>query len=76
MSHPEGLDTAQLKDKLRAIEQRFDREMRARGFDPAQDEHLALTSQLAKLYIEREYLRSKLQTSTDDNPPMDDCTYD
>lgn len=68
MSHPEELDITRLKDKLRAVEQQFDREMRARGFDPAQDEHLALTSPLAKLYIEREDLRSKLQTSTDDNP--------
>jgi hypothetical protein len=68
MSHPEGLDITQLKDRLRAVEQQFDREMRARGFDPAQDEHLALTSPLAKLYIEREDLRSKLQASTDDNP--------
>ena len=68
MSHPEGPDITRLKDKLRAVEEQFDREMRARGFDPAQDEHLALTSPLAKLYIEREDLRSKLQTSTDDNP--------
>lgn len=61
-------EISRLKDKLRAVEQQFDREMRARGFDPSQDEHLALTSPLAKLYIERENLRSKLQTSTDDNP--------
>jgi hypothetical protein len=67
MSDTEELDITGLKDKLRAVEQQFDREMRARGFDPAQDEHLALTSPLAKLYIERENLRSKLQTSTDEH---------
>jgi len=34
----------------------------ARGFDPAQDENLALTSPLAKLYMERENLRDELET--------------
>lgn len=67
MSDPEAPDITRLKDKLRAVEQQFDREMRERGFDPAQNEHLALTSPLAKLYIERENLRSKLQTLTGDN---------
>lgn len=68
MSNAEWLEITRLKEKLRAIEQQFDREMRARGFDPAQDEHLALTSPLAKLYTERENLRTKLQMLTDGNP--------
>jgi hypothetical protein len=36
--------------------------MRARGFDPAQSENLALTGPLAKLYMERETLREELET--------------
>jgi hypothetical protein len=36
--------------------------MRARGFDPAQGENLALTGPLAKLYMERETLREELET--------------
>ena len=49
-----------LRSKLRALDAEFDREMRARGFDPAQAENVALPSHLAELYAEREQLRAKL----------------
>jgi hypothetical protein len=53
---------AQLEEKLREADERLRRELRARGFDPSQDENLALTGPLAKLYIEREKLRAELET--------------
>jgi hypothetical protein len=49
-----------LRDQLRALDAEFDREMRARGFDPAQAENVALPSHLAELYAEREHLKAKL----------------
>ena len=55
-----------LQEKLRAVEEEFEREMRARGFDPAQDDNIALTTPLAKLYAERERLRDELEKSNED----------
>ena len=52
--------TDELNQKLREIDAEFEREMRARGFDPAQAENVALPSRLATLYIEREKIRAKL----------------
>jgi hypothetical protein len=65
----------QLEEKIRAADERLRRELTARGFDPAQDENLALTGPLAKLYLERENLRDELETlcstadSTDESNP-------
>jgi predicted nucleic acid-binding Zn-ribbon protein len=53
-----------LEEKLRAVEEEFEREMLARGFDPAQDDNVALTAPLAKLYAERERLRSEIDETT------------
>lgn len=52
----------ELEQKLRAVDQQLRSEMLARGFDPAQDDNLALTAPLAKLYLERENLREELET--------------
>ena len=60
MSQPQELEISRLEERLRAVEQEFERGMRARGFDPAQDENLGLTSSLAKLYEERDELRTRL----------------
>jgi len=54
-----------LENKLRKVDQQLRSEMRARGFDPDQDDSLALTSALAKLYAEREELREELESLTD-----------
>lgn len=51
-----------LEEKLREVDQRLRREMRARGFDPDQDDNLAFTAPLAKLYSEREQLREELES--------------
>jgi hypothetical protein len=56
---------AQLEEKLRQADERLLSEMRARGFDPAQAENLALTGQLAKLYMERERLQEELDILVD-----------
>jgi len=51
-----------LKEKLRSVDQQLRSELRARGFDPDQDDNLALTAPLAKLYSEREELREELES--------------
>ena len=66
MNDSEGASTAsaqtELEERLRVLDERLQTEMRARGFDPAQDDNLALTGPLARLYMEREKLRDELQT--------------
>ncbi len=52
----------ELKEKLREVDERLRRELLARGFDPAQDDNVALTAPLAKLYMERENLRAELDS--------------
>jgi len=62
-------EVAEFRQKLRTIDAEFDREMRARGFDPAQAENVALPSHLAALYAEREQIKAALEESegkTDD----------
>jgi hypothetical protein len=51
-----------LEKKLREVDQQLRNEMRARGFDPDQDDNLALTAPLAKLYVERKELREELES--------------
>jgi hypothetical protein len=53
-----------LEEKLREVDRQFRNEVRARGFDPDQDDNLALTAPLAKLYAEREELREELESLT------------
>jgi hypothetical protein len=50
-----------LEERLRKVEDDFERQMRARGFEPAQVELIALPGPLAKLYAEREELRADLE---------------
>ena len=50
-----------LRQKLRTLDAEFDREMRTRGFDPAQAENVALPSHLAALYSEREQIKAELE---------------
>lgn len=68
MSQPKGssLESMQIElaARLREVDEQLRSEMRARGFDPAQDESLALTGPLARLYTERENLREELEKLT------------
>ncbi len=57
MLEPEG----QLEDRLREVEETFIRQMRERGFEPDQADHIALPGPLAKLYAVREKLRADLE---------------
>jgi len=62
-------EVSDLREQLRTLDAEFDREMRARGFDPAQAENVALPSHLAALYLERERIRAVLEEAeekTDD----------
>jgi len=49
-----------LEEKLRSIEETFVREMRQRGFEPDQAENVALPTSLARLYTQREALKTEL----------------
>ena len=51
----------QLERELLELSRQFEREMRARGFDPAQAENIALPSALARLYAAREEIRAALE---------------
>ena len=62
MSGQEQSRRTQLEEKLREVDQQLRAEMLARGFDPAQDDNVALTAPLAKLYMERENLRAELES--------------
>ena len=55
------LSTEELNQILRELDAEFDREMRTRGFDPAQAENVALPSHLAELYAEREKTRAQIE---------------
>ncbi len=59
------LGRIQLEEKLREADQRLRHEMLARGFDPDQEDNVALTTPLARLYLERESLRDQLETLSD-----------
>jgi hypothetical protein len=50
----------ELTARLRELDETFEREMRARGFDPSQVENVALTSELARLYAAREEIRTEI----------------
>ena len=50
----------ELEACLKSLNENFDREMRARGFDPAQAENVALPAGLARLYMERQLLLEEL----------------
>jgi hypothetical protein len=60
-----GESRKELEKRLSEVDQRLRSEMVARGFDPAQDDNLALTAPLAKLYVERESLRAELESLDD-----------
>ena len=53
-------EVERLREKLRTLDAEFNRELRARGFDPAQAENVALPSHLAKLYTAREQIKGEL----------------
>ena len=55
------LNVHELHDRLRDLDAEFEHEMRARGFDPAQAENVALPLRLAKLYAERERTKAELE---------------
>jgi uncharacterized damage-inducible protein DinB len=57
----------ELRERLQSTNGRFEQELRARGFDPAQVETAALPSGLAKLYLERRLLLDELSEMTTPN---------
>jgi hypothetical protein len=62
----------ELETRLNSLNERFTRELRARGFDPAQVETAALPGELAKLYLERQLLLAELSELTNRKKPGDD----
>ena len=65
MSGLEESKRTELEKRLSEVDQQLRSEMVARGFDPAQDDNVALTAPLAKLYMERENLRAELELLAD-----------
>jgi hypothetical protein len=63
----EGARQEHLEERLRQVDEQFRREMRARGVVPDQDDNLALTAPLARLYAERERLREELESLLENN---------
>ncbi len=61
MNHETGEQRGWLEERLREVEENFERQMRQRGFEPAQAELIALPGPLARLYAEREELRANLE---------------
>ena len=61
MSNKIDEQEGRLEERLREVEEEFERQMRERGFEPAQAELVALPGPLAKLYAEREELRADLE---------------
>ena len=64
-----------LRSKLRDMDEQFDRELRARGFDPAQADNLALPTVLARLNAEREEIKTRMEaliTAQKGSMPQDD----
>ena len=61
MSYKTDDQEGRLEERLREVEENFERQMRERGFEPAQSELIALPGPLAKLYAEREELRADLE---------------
>lgn len=51
---------SELLANLTKLKAEFDREMRARGFDPAQADNVPLTPSLATLHSKLEHLRAEL----------------
>jgi len=58
---PINAESEILHQKLRTLDAEFDREMRARGFDPTQTENVALPSHLAALYAQRAQIKAELE---------------
>ncbi len=51
----------ELELQLNVVTENFEREMRARGFDPAQVDNIALPSALATLYLEKQSLEDEIE---------------
>jgi len=59
----------ELRERLSTLNTEFEREMRARGFEPSQADNVAWPAHLATLYAERERIKAELaelEGSTDD----------
>jgi len=72
MSPANDSKRTELEEKLRAVDYHLRSEMRARGFDPDQDDNVAFTAPLAKLYMERENLRAELEALTENKTSSGD----
>jgi uncharacterized damage-inducible protein DinB len=54
-------EVAALRARLQQVEEKLNHELRARGFDPAQADNIALPTSLAQLSAERDRLKQELQ---------------
>jgi hypothetical protein len=66
MDHARAARRVELAATLRALDERFARDLRAHGFEPAQAETVALPGPLAELYAAREEMRAELAELIED----------
>ncbi len=64
MSNDEVDEVVRTREQLRLVTERFESEMRERGFDPQQADNMPLTPSLASLRLEQTNLRSRLAELT------------
>jgi hypothetical protein len=57
----------ELESQLQLITENFAREMRARGFDPAQADNVALPATLADLYLQQQSLMEQIEEIREGN---------
>lgn len=69
MSRPGESQRTRLAERLHEVDKQLRAGMLARGFDPSQDDNVALTAPLAKLYTERENLRAELESLAENESP-------
>ena len=65
LSEEQTVHIQRLSRELRDLSARFEREMRARGFDPAQAENTALPAALAELYPKHQETQAELAALLD-----------
>lgn len=63
----DNVQRARLQSEIQQVTEEFEQQMRARGFDPAQAENVALPASLAQLYARQQLLLEELEEIKSEN---------